>query len=188
MELGWVFNRLLAMTSRRLASKETRFGLVLVGLAVLAVSCDPYPGLANHALGVRQEPGGEVLVRYVYCPGEVLERVQLILVVGDDPSIGDDDDRRLWEIIAARGEDPMPPSVIIGDAPPRFTELVPLRETLRPRRPYAVLIESNRWRLTVSVQFELGELRTDQVFSAEKYFSEQEFTERGMKKCEELDL
>lgn len=74
------------------------------------------------------------MIRHVYCPGEVLERVQLIDVVGVDPAIGDDDDRRLWEIVAIEASDPAPDRIVVGDAPPSFREAVPLKGALQPGR------------------------------------------------------
>ncbi len=168
------------MALKGLGSSRIFVGVVL---SALAVGCDPYIGLANQAVGVSRAAGGQVLVRYVFCSGEVLERVQLILVVGDDPALGDENDRVLWQIVAIKGAQPTASQIIVGDTPRGFDEAMPLTGPMRPGQQYAILIDSNRWRGIVMQDFDLASLRADRIFSMQGYYTEQEFRERGREKC-----
>lgn len=152
-------------------------------LSALAVGCDPYIGLGQQAMGVSRAAGGHVLLRWVSCRGEVLERVRLILVVGDDPAVGDEDDRVLWEIVASKGVQPTPSRIVVGDTPRGFEEAKPLTVPIRPGQPYAIFIDSNYARGLDVVEFDLGSLRADRIFSMDAYYTEQEFRERGREKC-----
>lgn len=152
-------------------------------LSALPVSCDPYIGLGSQAIGVSRAAGGQVLVRWVSCRGEVLERVQLILVVGDDPAVGDEDDPVLWEVVAIEGAQPTPARIVVGDTPPGFEEAKPLTSPIRPGRPYAILIDSNQARGLDALEFDPASLRADRIFSMDAYYTEKEFRERGREKC-----
>jgi hypothetical protein len=152
-------------------------------LSALAVGCDPYIGLGSQAIGVSRAAGEQVLLRWVSCGGEVLERVQLILVVGDDPAVGDEDDPVLWEIVAIEGAQPTPSRILVGDSPPGFEEVKPLTSPIRRGRPYAVLIDSNQARGLDALEFDLAKLRADRIFSMDAYYTEEEFRERGREKC-----
>jgi hypothetical protein len=158
---------------------------IVVGvlLSVVAVSCDPYVGLGSQAIGVSRAPGGHVLLRWVPCRGEVLERVRLFLVVGDDPAVGDEDDRVLWEIVAIEGAQPTPSRILVGDTRPGFEETKPLKVPIRPGKPYVIFIDSNFARGLDAVEFDLASLRADRIFSMDAYYTETEFRERGMEKC-----
>lgn len=152
-------------------------------LSALAVSCDPNIALGQQAMGVSKAAGDRVLLSWVSCPGEYLERVRLFLVVGDDAAVGDENDRVLWEIAAIKGAQPTPSQIVVGDTPPGFEEAKPLRSPIRPGEQYAILIDSNVSRgLDVAV-FDPASLRADRIFSMDAYHSEQEFRARGREKC-----
>jgi len=165
---------------KRLGWSRIAIGVLL---SALAVGCDPYIALGQQAVGVSRAAGGHVLVRWVSCRGEVLERVRLILVVGDDPAVGDEDDRVLWEIVAIEGAQPTPSQIVVGDTPPGFEEVKPLTVPIRPGQPYAIFIDSNQARGLDAVEFDLASLRADRIFSMDAYYTEQEFRERGREKC-----
>jgi hypothetical protein len=115
--------------------------------------------------------------------GEVLERVQLIQVVGDDPAVGDEDDPVLWEIVANKGAQTTPARIVVGDTPPGFDVAKPLTSPIRPGRPYAILIDSNLSRGLAALEFDLGSLKADRVLSTGGYYTEREFREQGTEKC-----
>lgn len=157
--------------------------VISVLLSALAMGCDPYIALGQQAMGVSRAVGGQVLLRWVSCHGEVLERVQLILVVGVDPAVGDENDRVLWEIVAIKGAQPTPTRIVVGDTPPGFEEAKPLTSPIRSGRPYAILIDSNQARGLDALEFDPASLRANRIFSMDAYYTKQEFQERGREKC-----
>jgi hypothetical protein len=165
--------------------KGLRWPAIVAGvlLSAMVASCDPTIGLGSQAIGVSSAAGGQVLLRWVSCRGEVLERVQLIHVVGDDPAVGDEDDPVLWEIVANKGAQTTPARIVVGDTPPGFDEAKPLTSPIRPGRPYAILIDSNLSRGLAALEFDLGSLKADRVLSTGGYYTEREFREQGTEKC-----
>jgi len=165
--------------------KGLRWSAIVTGVLVsaLVVSCDPYIGLGSQAIGVSRAAGGQVLLRWVSCRGEVLERVQFIQVVSDDPAVGDEDDPVLWEIVAIEGAQTTPARIVVGDTPPGFEEAKPLTSPIRPGRPYAILIDSNQARGLDALEFDLASLKADRILSTGGYYTEREFRERGREKC-----
>ena len=170
------------------ARSRTAASLSFLALAVLAASCDPYSGLPNDALGVRFSGEGDILIEYIYCPRESLERVQVIEVVGRDPAVGDEDDRVLWEIVAIDGARQRPPSIKIGEAPNGFDETVPAAEPMRSDARYAVSVDTNDFRGILAIEFRLDELQTDRILSGGRHLSEEEFAEHGKRKCRNPNL
>ena len=156
---------------------------MLILLAALAAACDPYIGLPSQAIGLSEAPDGDVLVRCVYCPDESLKRVQLFLGAEDDPVVGDRDDRLLWEIVVRKGELPRPTEFVVGEVPDGFEQTVDLRTTLVSGRLYGILIDSTI-QVIGSAEFTLDEVRADGILSTERYFTEAEFRDRGLEKCE----
>lgn len=130
------------------------------------------------------------MIEYVYCSGEMIDGVQLVQVVGKDPTIADADDPVLWEITAdeeRQSGHPSPTRIILGGSVRGFTEAIPLTGALQAGVPYAVLIESSQSRFGGSATFEIDELETDRILSAGRHLSEEEFAKRGKQKCRELN-
>ena len=165
--------------------KGLRWPAIVAGvlLSAMVASCDPSIGLGSQAIGISSAAGGQVLLRWVSCRGEVLERVQLIRVMGDDPAVGDEDDPVLWEIVAIQGAQTTPTRIVVGDTPPGFEEAKPLTSPIRPGRPYAILVDSNQVRGLSALEFDLGSLKADRILSTRGYYTVREFRVQGMEKC-----
>jgi len=148
-----------------------------VFLALAASACDQYP--ADRALGVSlTSDGSAVTVKYVLCPGELVKSVRLFTT--DDAGIGDEGDRLLWGVSAARGSSTQ--DFVLGIAPPGFTELTPLR--MQPSKTQALGILVNSTTATAGVLFSGQDLRGDRVLSAGSLSTPGEFKAQAQKLCD----
>lgn len=179
MEVGWISLVLAVIGRGRLGWRSAG---VLVVLAAITTACDPYIALPPQAIGLSEAPDGTVLVRYVYCRDEALKRVDLFVGAEDDPFVGNRDDRLVWEIVAKKGRQPRPAEFVVGEVPDAFEQTAELRTTLMPDRRYGILINSSIF--VADADFTLDEIRTDRILSSGQYFTEAEFRDRGMEKCE----
>jgi hypothetical protein len=107
-----------------------RFSSRLIPLPTLALlllgACDTFP--AQQAIGAALAPDGRPEVFYVSCPGEAVERVQVVRPV-DNP--GGDDDVVLWAITRTAPRPIAQQSFVVGTDPPDgFAESVPLAHEL----------------------------------------------------------
>jgi hypothetical protein len=95
-----------------------RFSSRLIPLPTLALlllcACDTFP--AQQAIGAALAPDGRPEVLYVSCPGEAVERVQVVRPV-DNPGGGDD--VVLWAITRTAPRPIAQQSFVVGAAPPR---------------------------------------------------------------------
>lgn len=115
-----------------------------IALGLLATSCDPYPAFANYAVGLRSTGDGDIVMDYFYCPGEMIDGVRLLQVVGRDLTIGHANDRVLWEISADEEEQSgrsRLTSIILGSRVPGYTEVTRLTEVLQVGVPYGVSVD-----------------------------------------------
>ncbi len=130
---------------------------VLVAALSLA-SCDTSPGLA--AVGVTRDARGRPVILYLPCPGEAIERVQVVIPV-DNPGGGDDE--LLWEIRRS-GRESTEGRFVLGVPPPGYTETVPFARPLDPRQLVVALVDTTT-SVAGAVAFRPTELRTGMVIS-----------------------
>lgn len=153
-------------------------GALAIGVVLLG-GCDTFP--AQEAIGVALTPGGRPEVSYVSCPGEAVERVQVVKPV-DNPGGGDD--VVLWGISRTGPRRMAPQSFVVGADPPAgFTESVPLANGLPSKLALAAIVTTDRVS-GVAVPFRVSSLRSDRIrtFSGQ-YVKPTDFRQSALSRC-----
>jgi hypothetical protein len=146
---------------------------------LLLCTCDTFP--AQQAIGAALGPDGRPEVFYVSCPGEAVERVQVVRPV-DNPGGGDD--VVVWAITRTAPRPIAQQSFVVGAAPPDgFAESVPLAHELPSTIALAALVTTDRVSGVV-VPFRVSSLRTDRIrtFSGQ-YASPSDFRQSALSRC-----
>jgi len=146
---------------------------------LLLYACDTSP--ADQAIGAALTPGGRPEVLYVSCPGEAVERVQVVRPV-DNP--GGDDDVVLWAITRTAPRPTAPQSFVVGaDPPDGFVESVPLADAL-PSNIALVAIVTTDEVSGVVVPFRVSSLRTDRIRTdLGRYVTPSDFRQSALSTC-----
>jgi hypothetical protein len=160
-----------------------RFSSRLIPLPTLALlllgACDTFP--AQQAIGAALAPDGRPEVLYVSCPGEAVERVQVVRPV-DNPGGGDD--VVLWAIMRTGPRPIAQQSFVVGADPPAgFTESVPLAYALPSNLALAGIVSTNRVS-AVAVPFRVSNLLSARIrtFSGQ-YATPTDFRQSALTRC-----
>ena len=160
-----------------------RFSSRLIPLPTLTLlllcACDTFP--AQQAIGAALASDGRPEVLYVSCPGEAVQRVQVVRPV-DNPGGGDD--VVLWAITRTAPRPIAQQSFVVGAAPPDgFTESVPLANGL-PTNLAVVGIVTTDEVSGVVVPFRVSTLRTDRIRNdLGQYVTPTDFRKSALSRC-----
>jgi hypothetical protein len=150
----------------------------LLMVAILMPACDEFPGI--DAIGVQHDQTGSGIdILKPMCPGDRVTDVSLIRAPGG--YIDDSDSGILWEITSKTGS--TQDSYLVGTTPLGFVEEVPLARPVGDEQWVAATIDSN-FDAQALITFKPSELRSDQVFEPDGYFSLQQFEARHRDRCE----
>jgi hypothetical protein len=151
----------------------------LLTLALLLLgACDTFP--AYEAIGAALAPDGRPEVLYISCPGEAVERVQVVRPV-DHPGGGDD--VVLWAITRTGPPPIAPQSFVVGADPPAgFTESVPLAHELPTNLALAGIVSTDR--VSAAVTFRVSNLLSTRIrtFSGQ-YATPTDFRQLALSRC-----
>jgi hypothetical protein len=155
----------------------------LIPLPTLALlllgACDTFP--AQQAIGAALAPDGRPEVLYVRCPGEAVERVQVVRPV-DNP--GGDDDLVLWAITRTAPRPIAQLSFVVGaDPPDGFAETVPLAHELPTNLAIVAIVTTDKVSGVV-VPFRVSTLRTDRIHNdLGQYVTPTDFRQLALSRC-----
>jgi hypothetical protein len=148
-------------------NRRRRFG-VLLGLALVVVTMSSCT-LSYDSVAVGLGAAGEIEVTYAPCPGDQIKKVSMV-------SWGENTYTELWAIEPNPGSSAT--GFVVGETPPGWALLTPLREELLPTDELTVEVEvesSNGVHQGPYESFGLSELRQGEVRSQEAYMSVEEF-------------
>jgi len=156
----------------------SRRALVAVFIGLLVSACDPSLG-PSRAVGVTLSvPGGQPEIRVVLCPGERVTRVEFVEERGG--VVGDEDDTRLWQIVAPNGS--TADSFIAGVVPADFRQTVPFAQPLPTNQSLAAIVQIIR-RPSMFVVFHALDLRPDRVWSVDGVVKPEAFEGKARTRC-----
>lgn len=119
-----------------------------------------------------------MIILYVGCPGELIQKVSLVAPEGQ--VISDEDDRDVWVISSQVGS--RSSRFEVGQVPEGFEEELSLASDLSPDLELAAVLQTTR-RATAFIAFRIEELRSDQVLTTEGRVSVSEFEDRALERC-----
>jgi hypothetical protein len=137
---------------------------LLLGLALLLLpACDwigePVPG---RQFGLSLTDSGDIVVRYDPCVYEGVSVVELRSVKGH--IFGDNDDPILWE--ATSDQDTRLETFTVGNAPPGFSETIPLQGMPPSGERLGIIVSLPNARATQGTTFKIEELKTGEFLDA----------------------
>lgn len=151
--------------------------VALTGLCLALMACLPIRP-APTQLGVRlssTEPGLEI--RYVTCPGEVIERVTVLAPEG--MVVNDGDDEIIWRIRSRHGT--RVDMIQVGSVPPGFREELAIRGPDRLRGNLSVMVDSSSTQAAATLP--TTELVPDAFWTQTGVRAEQDFESLASERC-----
>jgi hypothetical protein len=149
--------------------------VVAIGILSSCIPGDP-SAEANEAIGLRQDPQGNVVIEYALCPDERVVRVELWHPKGN--VVGDGNDTLLWRLRAgSRGS--RDSSFVVGGQSHNFLMEKKLTATLDVTETYAVGVTTNQQTIAIAM-FRLDELHRDDLLVSDgvssSYVEEETFS------------
>lgn len=149
---------------------------VAIAVSLSLVACDESP--AQNAVGISRDDQS-LRVHYVPCPGERVERVELIEASG--AVIGDSDDVVLWAITSATGSADQ--IFEVGSTPEGFAEAIAFGGRLPETGTLAASVDTSA-ASGVVVSFNPDDLRDDKVLTGHgQSLSLPDFEEHALQDC-----